>query len=87
MIIDFLLILPSVIIAQIWKLLEVAQPYPDGMYTASNTVGDFLARLDFIIPIDTLGTLVGWYFVAIIAYFVIWTVFVLIAIYQAVKLF
>jgi len=87
MILDALLLLPSFLIVKIWNLLEVAQPFPDGMTTAATTLGNFLARLDFIIPIDTLGLLVGWFFVAIVAYFAIWTVFVVIAIYQAVKLF
>jgi len=87
MIIDAILAIPTYIIVQIWNLLGIAETYPAGVTTASYTLGNYLARLDFILPIDTLGTLMGWYFVAIIAYFTLWAIFVILAIYQSIKLF
>jgi len=87
MIIDALLLLPTLLIAFFWELLEAGEGFPDGVYTAGATAGNYLARLDFILPIDTMGSLLGWYLVAVLAYLFLWILLMTIGLYKAFKLF
>jgi len=87
MIIDVILAIPTLLITQFWALLETSQAYPNGVYTSAVTIGKYLERIDFIIPVDTLGTLLGWYLVAVTIYFTLWIVLMVVHLYQAFKLF
>jgi len=87
MILDVLLAIPTFLITTFWNALQAGTAYPAGVYTAATSAGNYLARLNFILPIDTLGDLLGWYLVAVIAYFSIWILLMVVNLYQAFKLF
>jgi len=87
MIIDAILVLPMLLISTFWGLLEAGSGFPTGITSAGTTAGNYLARIDFILPIDTIGTLLGWYIVAVLAYLTIWALLMLIELYKAFKLF
>jgi hypothetical protein len=87
MIIDAILVLPSIIIAGIWQKMAVAVAFPAVIYTSAITAGTMLARLNFIFPIATLGDMLFWYMTMLIAYFFVWLIFVVLFIYNALKLF
>jgi len=87
MIVDAFLAIPMLIVATVWEQLGVAQAFPSAVHSSAVTLGDFLQRLDFIIPIDTFGTVIGWYFVIVSAYFTLWVILMIINLYKAFKLF
>jgi len=87
MILDAIFLIPVYLLTQFWALLSVGQAFPNGIYTSASTIGSYLARLDFIIPIDTLGDLLAFYLLAVIAYFTLWVVLMVVHLYQAFKLF
>jgi len=87
MIVDAFLAIPMLIIATVWNALEVAQAFPNAVHTSAETLGDYLYRLNFIIPIDTFGTVIGWYFVIVSAYFSLWVILMIVNLYKAFKLF
>jgi len=87
MIIDAILAIPAFLIATLWEALGVAQAFPDSVHNSAVTLGNYLSRLDFIIPIDTFGTVTGWFFIILSAYFSLLVIMIIITLYKAFKLF
>lgn len=87
MIIDAILVIPSLLLTYIWGLLADAVPVPVSVYDSAAWLGSYLMRLDFLIPIKEIGIMLSWMLNILIAYFAVWTIGVILFVYRAIKIF
>lgn len=85
MIIDSLLILPTLLLGFIWGLLPEGQAFDPEILQGAQAIGSQIARMDFLVPLDILHQVVLTYMTALTAYLVYYSVHVVIDMWNKLK--